>query len=1126
MATFTVTSALDDNGAGLTLREAIVAAEANGTGADEIVFDAALANQTIHLTSGVLSVASGTLSINGDLNGDGNPDITVSGDATNNGRTSDDDSIFTVANGATASLTSLRMSGGYGRGANGLFNARDGIAAVGAIYNAGTLSITDSIIQDSYARGGDGHSPVGLNYYNGGNGGVAAAGIFNIGTLNLTETAFVSNVSIGGIGGTGATENLLSGNYDGGNGGNAGTIINNGTATTDNVGFLTGQNAYAGVGGNGGDQTVGFAGGDGGNGGHLAVGILNTGTLSGNAGYVSGGYVYLEADGGYGGNGTPNGADGFLGSVGITLNYLGGTVTGFTDLGSAPFAGVTSGNDTITGTAFGDLIITLTGDDTVNGGTGNDTVHGGAGNDQLFGGIDNDTLFGGSGDDFINGQTEDDTVEGGLGNDTLEGGSNTAAGDTVSFANFIAVSGTLGITVSLNTAAQQNTGAGLDTISGFENVTGSAFDDTLSGSYGDVIPNVLNGLGGNDTLIMIDGYFGADHFNGGANTDTLLADIFFGPNLVINMSLGTTTYGAYAVNTFEQIENITVGGFAQVIGDGNDNIITVTQTHGANANTINGNGGNDTIEGGGGADILNGDGNGLFGDTVSYRQSATGVTVNLAIVLQAGGGDAVGDTLSGFENALGSAQVDTLTGSNGNNVLEGGAGGDTLNGAGGLGDTAAYTLSDSGVTVSIGAAPTASGGHATGDVLTGIEHLTGSAFADTLNGNSNQNVLIGGAGDDNLNSSTNNDQIFGGDGDDLLVGGAGADLIDGGDNTVVGDTASYVTTTGSGVTVNLLTGTATGSGHGAGDTLVGIENVVGSAFNDTLIGDGNNNVLTGGNGLDTITGGDGDDTLNGQNGDDTFIGGAGADAHNGGGGAHDKIDYAGSGSGVFVDLRPGGAGSFGDAAGDTWTGIEDVTGSVFDDQIIGSTAANILLGGLGNDYLVSSAGADVMNGGGGTGDIAEYLLSNAGVNIDLLAGSASLGHAAGDTLIGIENLIGSNFGDTLTGNNLVNQLFGYGGADTLNGNGNGDRLNGGTGNDTMNGGTGADVFAYDDNPWGDDTINGWQNNADKLDFTSLALVHADFVETQDGADTLLTFGTESVRLVGVLATTIDQTDFV
>ena len=140
---------------GTTLREAIAEAEANGLGADEIVFDALLAGQTIHLTPAFSPLRTAAVSINGDTNGDGNPDITISGDATNNGKSCDDSGIFIIGNGATASLTSLQLSGGYGRGADG-----SGANAFGAVYNAGTLSITDSIISGNYARSGNGYSPI------------------------------------------------------------------------------------------------------------------------------------------------------------------------------------------------------------------------------------------------------------------------------------------------------------------------------------------------------------------------------------------------------------------------------------------------------------------------------------------------------------------------------------------------------------------------------------------------------------------------------------------------------------------------------------------------------------------------------------------------------------------------------------------------------------------------------------------------------------------------------------------------------------------------------------------------------------------------------------------------------
>ena len=169
---------------------------------------------------------------------------------------------------------------------------------------------------------------------------------------------------------------------------------------------------------------------------------------------------------------------------------------------------------------------------------------------------------------------------------------------------------------------------------------------------------------------------------------------------------------------------------------------------------LHGNGGDDTLDGGAGSDTLIG---GLGSDTASYASSGAGVTVNLGAGTAAGG-DAAGDTLSGIENLIGSAQADTLTGDSGDNVLEGGAGGDAL--TGGLGnDTASYASSGAGVTVNLGAG-TASGGDAEGDTLSGIENLTGSAQADTLTGDGNANRLDGGAGVDVL---------VGGDGDDTYV---------------------------------------------------------------------------------------------------------------------------------------------------------------------------------------------------------------------------------------------------------------------------------------------------------------------------------------------------------------------
>ncbi len=223
---------------------------------------------------------------------------------------------------------------------------------------------------------------------------------------------------------------------------------------------------------------------------------------------------------------------------------------------------------------------------------------------------------------------------------------------------------------------------------------------------------------------------------------------------------------------------------------------------------------------------------------------------------------------------------DTLNGGLGDDTLVGGAGGDSLNGGGGLRDVADYSGSSAAVSVSINGAGSASGGHATGDTLSFIEDLTGSAFGDTLIGNIGQNILRGGDGGDTLSSSNNNDQVFGGNGNDLLLGGAGADVIDGGADT---DTVSFANA-GARIVLTLSNGagTATGSGQGAGDTITNVENITGSNFNDILTGDANANTIVGGAGNDTLSGGGGDDIISGQGGLDILNGGTGNDTLNGG----------------------------------------------------------------------------------------------------------------------------------------------------------------------------------------------------------------------------------------------------
>jgi serralysin len=107
-----------------------------------------------------------------------------------------------------------------------------------------------------------------------------------------------------------------------------------------------------------------------------------------------------------------------------------------------------------------------------------------------------------------------------------------------------------------------------------------------------------------------------------------------------------------------------------------------------------------------------------------------------------------------------------------------------------------------------------------------------------------------------LSGLAGNDMLSGGAGDDILIGGAGADTLNGGTGI---DTASYATAA-AGVTANLTTA-AQNTGDAAGDIYTAIENLLGSAFADTLVGDGNANVIEGGTGNDTLTGNAGNDTF-------------------------------------------------------------------------------------------------------------------------------------------------------------------------------------------------------------------------------------------------------------------------
>ena len=226
---------------------------------------------------------------------------------------------------------------------------------------------------------------------------------------------------------------------------------------------------------------------------------------------------------------------------------------------------------------------------------------------------------------------------------------------------------------------------------------------------------------------------------------------------------------------------------------------------------------------------------------------------------------------------------------------------------------------------------------------------------------------------------------------------------------------------------------------------------------------------------DLIFGLNGNDTIFGLGGNDVIHGGLGADTINGGQGS-DTASYATSLAPVAVNLALG-TGDGGEAEGDVLISIENVTGSDNNDALIGDAGANTLSGGEGNDNLTGGAGADHLIGGDNDHDTARYEASSAGVTVSLISGSGSGGDAAGDTLEGMDNLIGSDHDDQFLGNDVTNLLNGRGGNDLLKGGGGGDTLFGGNGDDLLKGGGGSDlIFGDADN----DVLVG-EDGLDRLD---------------------------------------------
>ncbi|XDA98273.1 calcium-binding protein [Sulfitobacter sp. LCG007] len=380
----------------------------------------------------------------------------------------------------------------------------------------------------------------------------------------------------------------------------------------------------------------------------------------------------------------------------------------------------------------------------------------------------------------------------------------------------------------------------------------------------------------------------------------------------------------------------------------------------------------------------------------------------------------------------------------------------------------------------------------------------------TLIGGSGHDDIAGGALDDILIGAAGNDVLTGNGGEDVLIDGAGTDRMRGGDGADLfvlkydrtADTILDFEAGSDRIDLSawqmlrqfsqvVVTSTANGAVLRYGAEELTVISDDGKSLNaaklgaaasialDHALNDGTalpsvslpeppparpnttgRQSIEGGSGSDRLMGTRGGDRIEGGNGNDTLIGGAGGDRLIGGSG-RDVADYGTAPAGVTVNLGSPGRNT-GDARGDSYSGIEIISGSRFADRLTGNGADNVFRGAAGTDRLMGKGGDDALAGGGGSDRI------RGGSGNDTLAGGAG-GDALG----------GGSGRDRLLGHGGRDRLSGAGGDDTLNGGGAADTLNGGKGDDRLTGGGGADHFVF---TGGRDRITDFRHGTDTLDF--------------------------------------------
>ncbi|MDD3836055.1 MAG: hypothetical protein PHS42_11405, partial [Sulfurimonas sp.] len=445
-----------------------------------------------------------------------------------------------------------------------------------------------------------------------------------------------------------------------------------------------------------------------------------------------------------------------------------------------------------------------------------------------------------------------------------------------------------------------------------------------------------------------------------------------------------------------------------------------------------------------------------------------------------------------------------------------------------------------------------------------IENIIGSNYSDTIYGNADKdNILTGLKGGDILDGRGGENKLYGGDGYDMLYSGSGNDYIDGGGDT---DTVNYQNVKGKGDNTDTVYTGSTTSSHNGGisvtsdyvangvtvrldrpdtieedfatfinksgeskeDTLISIEDVVGSNYDDAIFGSSSTNYIEGMGGNDLIFSGGGINFIDGGDGSDKISYNA-KDYKNAAGSLQNTnyIDYLNSIDGInvtlgndFVMIRERN-GANKDRLIDLVKNIEEVSGTKGNDYIRGTSKAEKFWGNDGDDYIRPGGGIDYSWGGAGTDYIELYddgLI--AGYCILKLTDEGTIFHSqdatqrdAGTWTEGynahgginyayeFEGFGGSNYADTMFGNIHDNVLNGHGGDDIIHGIGGNNVIRGGSGADTIYGGDGADIIygdADDDiihGGAGDDTIYGYS-------VYNWSITNKDTIDGGEGFDTL------------------------